>query len=87
MKLRHAAALALVGFYLMIPPEGQNQAPLQQWKAVRSFDTAQACEDASSKARMVFGQLIKEFKTTPGARPEDFNAQCVSTDDPRLKAK
>jgi hypothetical protein len=54
MKPRHAAALALVGWYLMMPPNTQGwfsktknndeAAPLDQWTIVRSFDTALMCE-------------------------------------------
>ena len=51
MKPRHAAALALVGWYLMFPPvnfrEGKvlQLAPLKYWELVRSFDTATQCND------------------------------------------
>jgi len=57
MKPLHAAALALVGWYLMLPPphteyaqSGQiidvradNEAPLSQWTIARSYDTAAQC--------------------------------------------
>jgi hypothetical protein len=48
MKPRHAAALALVGWYLMIPssmlPAGAAyKEPLRKWQIVRSFDTADDC--------------------------------------------
>ena len=49
MNLRHAAALALVGWYLMSPPiqafkespVPELSAPLSQWTSVSAFDTAQ----------------------------------------------
>lgn len=48
MNLRHAAALTLVGWYLMIPPPQDFGAPrktsLSQWDQVSAFDTAAACE-------------------------------------------
>ncbi len=49
MNLRHAAALAVVGWYLMYPPmTSPNQVPtdwpLAEWKNVGSFDTATDCE-------------------------------------------
>ena len=50
MNPRHAAALALVGWYLMVPPaeRGGKQldyhAPLSTWSIMQSFDTAQSCE-------------------------------------------
>jgi hypothetical protein len=44
MNPRHAAALALVGWYLMVPPmyqhhEIDDKAPLSQWRIIQSFDT------------------------------------------------
>ena len=55
MKAGHAAALALVGWYLMIPPLVRNEKwcvplhvddkkPLSAWQRYRSFDSDQACE-------------------------------------------
>ena len=51
MKLHHTAALAVAGWYLMMPPFGSNgrrddSAPLPQWKIRGSFDTAVECADA-----------------------------------------
>jgi len=49
MKALHAAALALVGWYLMAPPmylptyDVDVDAPLSKWKIVGSFDTADEC--------------------------------------------
>jgi hypothetical protein len=43
MKLHHAAALALVGLYLMAPPtgpDGKLAGPLPQWILLDSFDSA-----------------------------------------------
>lgn len=57
MNLRHAAALVLVGWYLMIPPlivpppsenppplSTDDKAPLARWDISRSFDRADECE-------------------------------------------
>ncbi len=54
MKRRHAAALALVGWYLMVPPAIMNSegryteidatAALSHWKILGSFDSASQCE-------------------------------------------
>jgi hypothetical protein len=61
LKPRHAAALALVGWYLMVPPPGpprstgastappNDNAPLNQWTIRNSSDSAQACEAAKKK--------------------------------------
>ena len=56
MNLRHAAALALVGWYLMVPPMAHNEkdlqrrpaAPLSEWFIWNSFDSADACTKARS---------------------------------------
>lgn len=62
MKPRHAVALALVGWYLMVPPPGQprstgantappnDSAPLTQWTTRNSYDSAQACEAAKKQS-------------------------------------
>jgi hypothetical protein len=49
MNLRHAAALALVGWYLITPPSGPAgkpdfSAPLSEWGQMATFDSAAACK-------------------------------------------
>jgi len=53
VNLRHAAALGLVGWYLMMPPIPQDPLlladptpPLSVWFLQQSFDTAKECERA-----------------------------------------
>jgi hypothetical protein len=62
MRLRHAAALALVGWYLMVPPttDGKidNSAPLSQWDIRSSFDSAATCEQAHHKHPMEGTQIV-----------------------------
>src|SRR5262249_24600360 len=92
MNLRHAAALALVGWYLMVPtPYGsadlhyEPNLPLSKWTAFESFETADAC----GKAR------YDMQRKTEKDRPDQLTvkgrmaflageAQCIATDDPRL---
>jgi len=56
MNLRHAAALGLVGWYLMVPPlkNGEiipdEKAPLSEWKTVMSGNSSLFCE----RVRIVF---------------------------------
>ena len=83
--LRHAAALALIGWYLLVPPQtrfwwiGQQRyddaAPLSNWTIERSFDKADACEAARLAPQQQAGD--------PASRMA--HAVCVATDDPRLK--
>ena len=49
MKLRHAAALGLVVWYLMLPPNAAVRdisIPLAQWSVEGTFDTASDCQEA-----------------------------------------
>ena len=85
-KLCHTAALALVGWYLFVPPQtrtwwiGQERyndaAPLSRWTIERSFDTAKVCE----AARLAIQEQAGDAAIRMG------HAACVASDDPRLKA-
>jgi hypothetical protein len=113
MNIRHAAALALVGWYLMLPPlrdkAVHTEAPLAQWQNYGNFDTAVEClltktamqkeeRDPTLRTEMKAKALeqgkldSKEldqqvaFAITLAIAGSDA-AQCVSTDDPRLKGK
>jgi hypothetical protein len=84
--------LALVGWYLMVPPDkpgppprhAHDLAPLAKWTIVTSFDTAAECEGRIEKER---NDLVRT------ARPADIaillelvnSQQCIASDDPRLK--
>ena len=53
LKSRHLAALALVGWYLMMPPDSAKiphevdaEVPLARWIVVSSFETEENCEKA-----------------------------------------
>ena len=52
-KRRHAAALALVGWYLMIPPihggDFNENAPISRWKVAGSYDIAAECPRFSAE--------------------------------------
>jgi len=55
MKLRHAAALAIVTWYLMIPPIDVGnkvnwRAPLLKWKRGMSFDSEKECDESLKDA-------------------------------------
>jgi hypothetical protein len=89
MKPCHAAALALVGWYLMIPPKviedskGRLQVPaslLSQWSILESFDTAKECRAQAGKNQE---QLLNAHVSLDEARL--LFGKCLATDDPRLK--
>jgi hypothetical protein len=89
MKRRHAAALALVGWYLMVPPTGRDypmgnvDAPLSQWsRRPTIYRDKDECEHVLDRDRRLTNAknrqtLVKFYK----------QAQCVSADDSRLKRK
>jgi hypothetical protein len=84
-KLRHTAALALVGWYLFVPPQTRtwwigserydDAAPLSRWTIEGSYDKAKVCE----AARLATGQQAGDAAIRMG------HAVCVASDDARLK--
>lgn len=107
MNLHHAAALALVGWYLMVPPTLAETScsgifsTLDRWMNKAAHD--KACEDQSkivnSKApisewhEFMFFESLAECEALrqrgSALRPSDplFSAQCIASDDPRVKQK
>jgi len=57
MKPRHAAAVALVGWYLIVPPAQNDNdvrynAPISQWTIEHVFDSAVECDVARTRWRL-----------------------------------
>ena len=79
MNARHVAALALVGWYLMVPPDVFNQrwtidqdAPLSKWQMNGSFDSAQNCQrEAMLQSEQDRKQARKDRKLVTAS---DFSA-------------
>jgi len=101
MKFRHAAALALVGWYLMSPPIDKDNphvidsnAPLSTWVKIPTRDR-EFCESAVKTLRT--GGANHSTQSPKGGnsrtltssefRKKLLAAQCVATDDPRLMEK
>ena len=92
MKIRHAhvAALALAGWYLMMPPITGDKllehAAVSQWQIAASFDSARECEakkkEFASQSQTLISDASPSVKLV--ARAESL-AQCVDSADPRLK--
>jgi hypothetical protein len=61
MNLRHAAALALVGWYLMMPPSKKNDAPLSEWTISHSYASAEACQSVQNKTRDQAAAKLKTY--------------------------
>jgi len=99
MKLRHAAALALVGWSLMAPPtypgpngsfDTKTTIPLRLWQNIGRYDHVADCEDE----RRAFLDLKKTESASTFAKENSqvklsivssWSAVCVADDDPRLK--
>ena len=96
MKSRHAAALALVGWYLMGPLVDQKagkivyEAPLTYWEHEGSFDTAAECErKRKDNLRLMTNLRMNSTDRSPGSYlglDSALAAKCIASDDPRLKS-
>ena len=93
MKLHHFAALALLGWYLMLPPASSldpdsptylAKASLSQWKTVKQYDSKLECEE---QAEILHVYAKQEPNSQDWARYPRSYAECLATDDPRLKSK
>ena len=88
MKPRHAAALALVGWYLLAPPlyrgEVDEKAPLKEWAVLQSFGTVAECSQWLS---VLLDKADLDPATRTVVKHRLLAASCVSTDDPRLREK
>jgi hypothetical protein len=80
MNLRHAAALALVGWYLMVPSKKDPNAPIRDWGHYGSYDTAKECGEEQE-------WLYQRSKLANSKISENQAAgsECIASDDPRLK--
>jgi hypothetical protein len=93
VKARHAAALALLGWYFMLPPLAEGgaslnlNAPIGSWKIYQSFDLADQCERALLKYQRVGFQKFLARGANDSEKVVGLslaNGQCIATDDPRL---
>ena len=103
MKPRHAAALALVGWYLMVPPttiipnghtgyEEEIPPISRDWEVVRRYTTAEQCADELRFMLSHFDSVAKFAKQrhqNAGSVQAQliYGGACFRDDDPRLKEK
>ena len=91
MKIGHAAAIGLVGWYLMTPPINHAQlnqhAPLSQWRVFQGFDKANDCSDTQLRQQSATRANAKADPSFANKAVADamLNSQCIASDDPRLK--
>jgi hypothetical protein len=96
MYLRHAAALALASWYLLIPvpsetfgtPQAQlrRDLPLGRWKILHTFESRPDCE--KMRGVMIWAVRDNNNSADPTKRLGSQAAQyseCIASDDPRLK--
>lgn len=84
----HAAALALMGWYLLIPPATlppnvSYRSPLSKWQTISAFDSADECQDFLTTFFQTSRQKAALNLLEPAYRDFMF-AKCVASDDPRL---
>ena len=92
MNLRHAAALALVGWYLMIPPRDVNHKvrfdwPLNLWTVYKAYDSADQCNKFKEFLQEGIDrpETKKKFSFADSLSHDIHDSQCIASDDPRLK--
>ena len=95
MTPRHAAALALVVWYLIGPPVRQpknegiyldDHADYPQWKVQGAFSDYDKCEAFREQFKQLFEQEIAEGRKKPNAwHQQVIDAECFASDDPRIK--
>ena len=96
MKLRHAAALALVGWYLIGPlvrqPKNENpyldeHTAYSEWKIIQTFPDRAQCEYNRELHIQSVQDDLAEFGRTNIWALQLIEADCIASNDPRLKSK
>jgi hypothetical protein len=88
MNIRHAAALALVGWFLMYPIRVPDNAPLSEWThGAATFKSKRDCEK-STELELANCKENQETMTMLSAMYCQAlftkRTRCVRSDDPRL---
>jgi hypothetical protein len=95
MKPNHIVALALVGWYLMVPPlvetpyKIDTEASLTSWKVYQTFNTEEECRKSKSSAQSKYEHTATAPSGTIKRGTRAFAlqmvfARCVKSDDPGL---
>jgi hypothetical protein len=92
-NLEVAAAVGLIGWYLMIPPPRQIDsklqinytAPIEKWVQLRLFDSRSECEAArSAYAKNPPGGIADMLSSKAEERAVMQAARCIAASDPRI---
>jgi hypothetical protein len=82
MKFCQATALALLGWYVVVPPAADPTLPMSQWNVVHESDS-----DVDCRVRALMARVNAKHPPNNGSWVRDPNsyAQCIASNDPRLK--
>jgi len=85
MKRRHAAGIALLAWYLMVPPSDDSRAlsdsPLAEWRRFEPFESSTECNASLAEQRR---DESERMITNSKEIVVFFYAKCIASDDPRL---
>jgi hypothetical protein len=95
MNCRHAIWLALIGWYLLVPPlvnapyKVDTEASLSNWKVYRTFDTAEECNKflSASQAKYQHTATAPIGSIKRGTRAFALQmtfARCIASQSPDL---
>jgi hypothetical protein len=94
MKPRHAAALASIGWYLMVPQASrrmplllETNKSLSQWETRQSFDTARECEAAQHKIHAYLEAATSQRRNEAGSQKayvDDPVSQMLWTEEAKI---
>jgi hypothetical protein len=102
LNLHGSAALAMIVWYLMLPPmtyesaSGEprvaSDASLRTWKIIGTYDSAAECHQAAWRGLQNAKNIRQLYPDWPGRYHAAvvkswFDAVCISADDPLLKEK
>lgn len=89
VKPRHAAALALVGWYLMLPPPEAIQGRIDfnvysRWSVIDKYDRIQDCEARRLQIKSSATSALAASGKGDLEHCSECYAECIASDDPRL---
>jgi hypothetical protein len=89
-KVSRAAALATIGWYLLLPPITHDgavraEARLADWLNIGAYESSGDCEAA--RLRILDDPRPLHDKDHPSLRKQILDSVCIASDDPRLKEK
>jgi len=88
MEPRRAVALAIVGWYLMMPHRpGDPGEPLSQWYLSHEFDTEAECKELIEYDLSLYQDNKSKNPVVQEQKRRLRYAQCVDANDPRLDSK